>query len=83
MSSSRKTIYIQPVALKTLMKPLPDMVWPGGQKFQGRTKIFNTVAENFYPGIIKFSGGQGFLDCTAAVTTNVPVLLQLVINELE
>ena len=35
--------------------------WPGqaDKNFQGRTKIFSTVAENFYPRI-KFSGGQFF-----------------------
>ena len=44
---------MQPAALKTPRKTLSDMVWLGGQNFQGRTKNFNTIAENW----IKFSGG--------------------------
>ena len=37
--------------------------WPGqaDKNFQGRTKIFSTVAENFYPRI-KIFGGKFFLD---------------------
>ena len=31
---------MQPAALKMLRKTLPDMVWPGGQKFSGYDKIF-------------------------------------------
>jgi len=39
--------------------------WPGqaDKSFQGRTKIFNTIAEKFYPRI-KIFGGQFFLDRT-------------------
>ena len=43
---------MQPAALKTL----PDMAWPGGQNFLGRTKIFDIIAENFCPRIKIFGG---------------------------
>ena len=52
---------MEPAALKTPWKMLPDMAWPGGQKFSGRTKTFNTIAEKFYPRI-KIFGGTFFLD---------------------
>ena len=47
---------MQPAALKMLKKTLPDMVWLGRQKFQGRTIFLNTIAENFYPRIKIFGG---------------------------
>ena len=53
---------MQPVALKTPRKMLPDMVWPGGQQF---SKNFNTIAEDFYPGIKIFGGQFFFLTQTA------------------
>ena len=39
------------------------LTWPGqaDKNFQGRTKIFSTIAEIFIPGQ-KFLGGQFFLD---------------------
>ena len=52
---------MHPTALKMQRKTLSDMVWPGGQKFQGRTKIFNTVAEKFYPRMKIFEGTIFFL----------------------
>ena len=42
-----------------LMKNQAYKILPGGQKFQGRTKTFNTIAENFCPRI-KFFGGTIF-----------------------
>ena len=53
--------YKQPAELKMPKETLSGMVWPGGQKFQGRTKIFNTIAEKFYPRIKIFKGTIFFL----------------------
>ena len=55
----RKNIYMQPAALKTLRKTMPNMAGWSDKIFQGGTKMFNTIAENFYSRI-KFSGGQFF-----------------------
>ena len=54
--NGRKNIYMQPVALKTPRKTKPNMAGWADKIFQGRTKIFNTIAENFYPS----SGRQLF-----------------------
>jgi len=35
VKNSRKNIYMQPAALKMPKKTLPDMAWPGRQKFSG------------------------------------------------
>jgi len=40
---------MQPVALKMPRKTMPNMAGWADKIFQGRTKIFNTIAENFYP----------------------------------
>ena len=44
-----------------LMKNQADKILPGGQKFQGRTKIFSTIAENFCHRIKFFRGTIFFL----------------------
>ena len=49
---------MHPAALKTLKKTLPDMA---DKNFQGRTKIFSTIVENFYPRIKIFGGTIFFL----------------------
>ena len=46
---------MQSAALKTLRKTIPNMAGWADKIFQGRTKIFNTITENFYPRI-KFFG---------------------------
>jgi len=37
---------------------MPNMAGWADKIFQGRTKIFNTIAENFYPRTIFFFTGQ-------------------------
>jgi len=53
---SRKNIYMQLATLKTPRKTLPDMAGQADKNFQGRTKIFNAIAEIFYPRIKIFGG---------------------------
>ena len=53
--NGRKNIYMQPAALKMPRKTMPNMAGWADKFFQGRTKIFSTIAENFYPRI-KFFG---------------------------
>ena len=57
--NGRKNIYMQPAALKTPRKTMPNMAGWADKIFQGRTKIFNTIAEKFYPRI-KIIGGTIF-----------------------
>jgi len=49
---------MQPAALKIPQKMLPDMA---DKNFQGRTKIFNAITENFYPNKKIFRGTIFFL----------------------
>ena len=57
-----KTRIMQPAALKMPRKHC--QTWPGqvDKHFQGRTKIFNIIAENFCPRIKSFGGDNFFLD---------------------
>ena len=52
---------MQPTALKMQRKMLSDISGQADKNFQGRTKIFNTVAEKFYPRIKIFEGTIFFL----------------------
>ena len=52
---------MQPAALKTPRKTLPNMAGWADKNFQGRTKIFNKIAENFYPRIKNFGRTIFFL----------------------
>ena len=68
---------MQPAALKMPRKTLPDMAWPGGQKFSGyRTENFKTIAEKFYPRIKIFGGTVFFL--TVPVLVHHWIYLQFV-----
>jgi len=53
---------MQPVALKTPKKTMPNMAGWVDKIFQGRTKIFNTITENFYDK--NFQADNFFLDST-------------------
>ena len=59
--NGRKNIYMQPAALKTPRKTIPNMAGWADKIFQGRTKIFNTIAEKFYPRIKIFGRTIFFL----------------------
>ena len=56
-----KNIHMQPVALKMLRKYCQTWFGQADKIFQGRTKIFNTIAEKFYPRIKIFGGTIFFL----------------------
>ena len=44
-----------PASLKTLRKFFETWTGQTDKNFQGRTKIFNAIAEKFYPGITLLS----------------------------
>ena len=77
---------MQLAALKTPRKPC--QTWPGqvDKNFQGRTKVFNIIAEKFCPRIKIFGGTIFFLTCLTLANFKRKLLccdtLQLSVNDI-
>ena len=69
---------MQPAALKTPRKTMPNMAGWADKIFQGRTKIFNTIAEKFYPRIKIFGRTIFFLTGPIQASSILIQVLQIV-----